>query len=137
MIKGIGILLATLLPISCNNNLENKDLINHIEQLNENVAFTLDTIETKDWDSVYIITPYAHGSFENQLNNIPYFDKSKIENASLSEGECSLVFVKHQKVVSYAIVSRSIADFSSIGDIVLFATEQRYKLDAHRVVHLD
>ena len=90
-------------------------------------------------DSVYIVKPYNAEFFE-QNSHLRVFNKAQksIENTTLHEEYCQLLFVKDNNVISYAEIDRNIADFCDLDscNTLCFSTKATLYLDEHKKIHL-
>ncbi|MFT4221658.1 hypothetical protein [Dysgonomonas sp.] len=127
IISGIIIILPF---ISCNNEIKEVNL--NLSGLNMGTEFRIDTINTNDWDSLFIVKPYA--IIDSNKYNIPKSVLKKIEFQTLFDGYCSLLFFKNKQLINYSFIPRNISDFSQIKEGSLFPSHQIYKLNDKRLV---
>lgn len=129
----IKILFTVLLLISiasCNRS--TKEISINLSGLEVSSVFRLDTINTSDWDSLYILKPYH--KIEINIDGMSDSDLKNIESQSMLDGYCSLLFLKEDRLVNYSFISRDMADFSQIQDKLIFPSNQNYELNEKRII---
>ena len=122
------------------NNTEN--LVSLLKSVSAGEEFEL-SAACSSADSVYVVEPYKAEFFE-QNGHLEIINKAQksIENTTLYEGYCQLLFVKDNMVVSYAEIDRNIADFCGLDSSndqhanPKFSINTTLYLDEHRKVHL-
>ncbi len=122
------------------DNTEN--LVSHLKSVPVGEEFDLSAV-CYSADSIYIVEPYNAEFFE-QNRHLEIINKAKksIENTTLYDGYCQLLFVKDNMVISYAEIDRNIADFCDIDSCndqhanPKFSVKTVLYLDEHRKVHL-
>lgn len=68
--------------------------------------------EDEEWDSVYILLPYQD---PHQLGlRISHSDLKSLQNLSLADQYCTLIFGHKGDLVAYSAIKRSVVDFSNI-----------------------
>lgn len=68
--------------------------------------------EDEEWDSVYILLPYQD---PHQLGlQVSHSDLNSLENLSLADQYCTLIFGHKGGLVAYSAIKRSVVDFSNI-----------------------
>ena len=94
-------------------------------------------------DSVYVVVPYATNFFEtNSHLQLMSGIKHSIERKTMYDGRCQLLFVEGNKVVSFADISRSDADFCYLDTCNLHHPNPKFPatatlyLDEQRKVHI-
>ncbi len=86
-------------------------------------------------DSVYVIAPYSTDFFSVNSNiDVKDCIKDKMTSQSMFDGICQLLFTKGNKVVAYAEIPRTTADFATIGQGG-FHVNTPLIIDKNRVVH--
>lgn len=127
------ILIITLfLFLSCSNGDKVKEINLNLSNITEDSSFSLDSINTSDWDSVYILTPYAIvPSNEYQIQEST---QKMLQDLTLFDSQCTLLFIKDKALINYSSVPRNIADFADIKGNNTFHSKQIYKLDNARNV---
>lgn len=117
--------------LACHNS-KNDKVEAELSRIENNTPFRIDSIETKSWDTLCIIKPYE------ALTNIKEVDfsakeQAEIEKLALFDGHCTLLFIKNRKIVSYAVVARNIADFST-PDKTYFISGQYFRINNQKQV---
>lgn len=94
-------------------------------------------------DSVFVVEPYASDFFKtNSHLQLMSGIKRSIERQTMYDGYCQLLFVKGNKVVSYADISRSDADFCGLDTCNLHHPNPKFPaaatlyLDEQKKAHL-
>ncbi|MDH6310394.1 hypothetical protein M2451_003281 [Dysgonomonas sp. PFB1-18] len=126
---------SVLLFLSCGNRQENRDIEKHLSRINTNASFTLDTINTASWDSVYVLSPYMIPEYQDF--NITMTDETDADISNSignSDHICILLFTKNNTLVNYATIKREIADFHSLKK---YSSKQRYRINSRREVYID
>lgn len=133
-IKGITscfCIIAFFTLLAC-HNLENDKVEVVLSKIENNTLFRIDSIETKSWDTLCIIRPYE------LLTNVTDVDfsikeRKMVEDLTRFDGHCTLLFVKDRRIISYTVISRDIADFSTL-DKVYFRSNQIFRITNQRQV---
>ncbi len=133
--KCILYLSILLIFISC-NEYKNDKIESRLERVREDSHFRLDSIESRDWDTLYVLTPYTdiESKFGSSISEkIKYYELGSKSYDHL----CSLIFVKEGEVISCYDVNRNIADFSVLdSSSCIFDKEQIYYLNKKREVQV-
>lgn len=66
-----------------------------------------------DWDSLYVLTPYA--VVDSMGLDMSRADRDALERMSYSDAHCTVIFVRGRRVVAWAPVALSVADFGRMG----------------------
>lgn len=130
MIKVLFIVLLLISIASCNRSI--KEVSINLSGLEVNSVFRLDTINTSDWDNLYVLKPYH--KIEINIDDMPDSDLKNIESQSMLDGYCSLLFLKEDSLVNYSFISRDMADFCQIQDKSIFPSNQNYELNEKRII---
>lgn len=130
MIKTLFTVLLLISIASCNRS--TKEISINLSGLEVSSVFRLDTINTSDWDSLYILKPYH--KIEINIDGMSDSDLKNIESQSMLDGYCSLLFLKEDRLVNYSFISRDMADFSQIQDKSIFPSNQNYELNEKRII---
>lgn len=104
MNKIIGVIVA-LLFFSCNSKEVDLDL----SKLNIETTFSLDTINTKDWDNLYVVKPYEQ--VDTVRYEIPESVLKEVKTTTMFDTYCTLLFFKTDQLVNYSFIRRNVADF--------------------------
>lgn len=131
MIKILFTVLLLISIASCSNR-STKEVSINLSGLEVNSVFRLDTINTSDWDNLYVLKPYH--KIEINIDSISDSDLKNIESQSMLDGYCSLLFLKEDRLVNYSFISRDMADFSQIQDKSIFPSNQNYELNEKRII---
>lgn len=68
--------------------------------------------EDEEWDSVYILLPYQD---PHQLGlQVSHSDLNSLENLSLADQYCTLIFAHKGRLVAYSSIKRSAVDLSDM-----------------------
>ena len=68
--------------------------------------------EDEEWDSVYILLPYQD---PHQLGlQVSHSDLNGLENLSLADQYCTLIFAHKGRLVAYSPIKRSVVDLSDM-----------------------
>lgn len=121
--------------LGCDENIENKEVELKLAQLADSASFRLDTMNTQDWDSVYILMPYLQLDVEKHNIKISRAVKNEFKHAGITEDYCSLLFIHNQTVVAYSTIRRNIVDFSDLGGgdhNLMVPSTQKYVLQERR-----
>lgn len=130
--------LAFIFFTSCSgNSSEKKDLDKILSDIEIETLFGLDEVNKSDWTEVYIIAPSELFDIKNSGLEMPKALEKTVSDQMVSSGTCLLLFVKNNKVVNYASVSRTVADFSRLKSADYFLSKQKYYLNRDRVVFID
>jgi hypothetical protein len=119
--------ISAALQVSCKqeSTIEKRDFTSIFKQLNLD-STSKDTLGIKvdfcqvigdDWDSIYVIPPYAQPNFvdsikADNLNDI----SSELSGAETTEWAVHLVLIKNRKVVSYGLLSAGELDLTHLVD---------------------
>lgn len=117
--------------LACHNP-ENKSIENILSKIERNTSFRLDSIEKKSWDTLCVLKPYKSLADFSKVN-FSVTEKPVFENLVMSDEHCTLVFIKNKQVVSYAVISRSIANLSGLNSIY-FTPDQRFRITNEKQV---
>ena len=68
--------------------------------------------EDEEWDSAYILLPYQD---PHQLGlQVSHSDLNSLENLSLADQYCTLIFAHKGRLVAYSPIKRSVVDLSDM-----------------------
>jgi len=140
-IKNIKYLLCILSFISLancsNNNVKNKDVEEFLAGLEANTTFSLDKVNNKDWNDVYVLHPYTYRELQKYSLTISGDIEKVLEAQCLLDSHCTLLFVKDKVLVNYAFVKRDVADFLHLGTNKNYPSSQQYKMNEKRIVTIE
>lgn len=105
----ISLFVLIILLCGC-QKYENRDIESSLKKLEINTSFVLDTIEKRNWDKVYIMTPYL-GNKKLSSVEMPSEVRKTLDQNSMSDNINTLVFTQKNKIISFATIRRNIADF--------------------------
>ena len=92
---------------------DTKQVVCLLQGINAGEEFNLSSFTESD--SVFVVEPYNAEFFEtNSHLELLGCIKKSIEHMTIYDGYCQLLFVKGNKVVSYADINRSVADFCGL-----------------------
>ena len=92
---------------------ETKEVVSLLSDINAGEEFELSSFT--EADSIFVVEPYNDKFFETN-SHLKLFGciKKSIEHMTIYDGYCQLLFVKGNKVVSFADINRSVADFCGL-----------------------
>lgn len=94
--------------------------------------FSLDTLEARDWDKCYILTPYQNA--DTLLSTLRGVDKKKIGDYLISDGYNLLLFTKENVLTDMKVLSRNVMDFSKMTDKTSFTPDNILRINRNREV---
>lgn len=120
---------------------DTKQVVSLLQNINVGEEFDLSSFTESD--SVFVVEPYNDKFFEtNSHLELLGCIKKSIERMTIYDGYCQLLFVKGNKVVSYADINRSVADFCGLDTCRTdypspkFSVKTALFLDESKKVHL-
>lgn len=112
MVAAMFLLLMVTLTFSCccNNKIDvEREVASAIHSDKPSLEHVY---EDEEWDSVYILLPYQD---PHQLGlRISDSDLKSLNNLSLADQYCTLIFGHKGGLVAYSAIKRSVVDFSNI-----------------------
>lgn len=120
---------------------DTKEVVSLLSDINAGEEFDLSSFTKAD--SVFVVEPYNDKFFETN-SHLKLLDciKKSIEHMTIYDGWCQLLFVKGNKVVSFAEINRGVADFCGIDTCRTdypnpkFSVKTALFLDESKKVHL-
>ncbi len=112
MVAAVCLLLMVTLSFSCccNNKIDVEREV--ASAIHSDKPCLEHVYEDEKWDSVYILLPYQD---PHQLGlRISHSDLKSLENLSLADQYCTLIFGHKGDLVAYSAIKRSVVDFSNI-----------------------
>lgn len=132
MLRKITGIIIIFLFLSCSNEAKKIDI--ELIDLHAESEFSLDTFNSSDWDSLYILKPYQQ--IDTNRYNISESVLNRLKNNAMIDTYCSLLFFKGNQLVNYSFIPRSVADFSKIEGKTTFPSNQKFKLNDERIVFI-
>ena len=110
MVAAVCLLLMVTLSFSCCNKIDVEREV--ASAIHSDKPCLEHVYEDEKWDSVYILLPYQD---PHQLGlRISHSDLQSLENLSLADQYCTLIFGHKGGLVAYSAIKRSVVDFSNI-----------------------
>ena len=111
MVAAVCLLLMVTLSFSCCNN--KIDVEREVASAIHSDKPCLEHVyEDEKWDSVYILLPYQD---PHQLGlRISHSDLKSLENLSLADQYCTLIFAYKGRLVAYSPIRRAVVDLSDM-----------------------
>lgn len=120
---------------------DTKQVVSLLQDINAGEEFDLSGFTESD--SVFVVEPYNDKFFETN-SHLELLDciKKSVEHMTLYDGYCQLLFVKGNKVVSFADINRGVADFCGLDTCKTnypnpkFSVKTTLYLDENKKAHL-
>ena len=108
---------------------DTKQVVSLLSGINAGEEFDLSSFTGSD--SVFVVEPYNDKFFEtNSHLELLGCIKKSIEHMTIYDGYCQLLFVKGNKVVSYADINRGVADFCGLDTCNIDYTNPKFSAKA-------
>ena len=112
MVAAVCLLLMVTLSFSCccNNKIDVEREV--ASAIHSDKPCLEHVYEDEKWDSVYILLPYQD---PHQLGlQVSHSDLNSLENLSLADQYCTLIFAHKGRLVAYSSIKRSAVDLSDM-----------------------
>lgn len=112
--------------LGCSNKFEDYKVEEYLRTIKSNIPFQLDSVCNKSWDTLYIMQPYSYDKIKDLDLDIPKKYLNNFKSKSSLDTHCVLIFTKNRRMISFADIERSVADFSYVDTIGYSATHIFY-----------
>jgi hypothetical protein len=103
------LILILAVYIGCAENNRCPKIEESIQSLKGNLEFSLDTINTEKWDTVYIMEPYSNRTLDTlNIQNMPIRVRSSLRATLRGDRWCVLIFTEKQNYVNHALIERNV-----------------------------
>lgn len=103
--------------LGCSYKLEDCKIEEYLRTIKSNIPFQLDSVCNKTWDTLYIMQPYSYDKIKDLNLDIPKKYLNSFKSKSSLDTHCILIFTKNRRVMGFADIDRSVADFSYVETI--------------------
>jgi hypothetical protein len=121
--------------VGCSKKNRCSQIEESIQSIKIGSEFSLDTLNTAKWDTVYIMEPYSYDVLDTlNIQNIPSGVKTSLKSRLGRDTYCALIFTEKLNYVNHAFIRRNI-DFSWLENIK-YPADQIYYLAGNKRVSI-